>query len=1017
VERLIALVAALLLASAPAQPGAAAPAEAPPRVRALDLRLPPGEDGVAVAALVAVSPGGPISTRALRRTVQLLFQTGRFQNVLVRSVPAAAPPGTAGAWVDVIVEALPARLVQAVTIRFDGPAVVDPDRLRAAAALPVDEPFDPGALEDAAGRVRAALGRRGYPDAQVQAGARGEQGVIVELTVRAGPPARVAAVRLGGARPLAVARLADDLRTRPGAVLDEDLLAEDVRTLRTRLQQAGYLRARVGTPAIRAGGGVAEVEIPVEPGPHVTFLFRGNALVPADVLARQLQLEEGQTLDAPAIEAAADRLRLCYRARGFAAARVTAEEVSRGGELAVVFRIEEGRVYHMGKVRFPGVAFHDEAWLSSRLAAVLDDGGGEPEDPAADRARALLVSVPGSRPPRGPPPPLAPRDHWEEGAWDRAAERIVDTYRADGFLEAAYLGSTLTLDARRGAADVTVRLREGPRTFVESISFDGNAAVSLPELAREARLAPGGPLLAEKVEATRVGILRLYLARGHLYARVDARQDLDRERHLAAVRYVVEEGPRVRIGRIVITGNRRTREEVVRRALELSEGGVYDPDAVARTQAALLRLGVFRSVGVRLQDAEVPGESKDLAVELSERPWATLSQGVGFSIANGPRATVEYTQPNLLGRALELSARGKVNYPLDTFRPDLKGKSPSERLEGRADVGLRSAQLDLLSLPMDTRTDVIAERLHRRAYDLSRVSGILGLDVGVTSRVAFSLQYELEVDRIQKSDAVGFLTQADLERLRFDQGVTTLQSVRPTVSLDFRDNSAHPHRGWFASATAELAHSIGGPGDHLVFGLVQGSDIHTNLVKVSSTLSGYLPIGRGSVLALSLRGGRVFPLDGTSRTIIPKRFFMGGASTMRGYAEDEMIQEDVRKALAEEARQCATSLTGIGCTQRGRNIAGGQIPVSEGGEAFLLAKGELRVQLHGSLEGGFFVDMGNLWLDPERYRLLDLRANAGFGLRFVTPIGPAALDIGFNLSPDRAINERVFAPHFTIGLF
>jgi outer membrane protein assembly factor BamA len=189
------------------------------------------------------------------------------------------------------------------------------------------------------------------------------------------------------------------------------------------------------------------------------------------------------------------------------------------------------------------------------------------------------------------------------------------------------------------------------------------------------------------------------------------------------------------------------------------------------------------------------------------------------------------------------------------------------------------------------------------------------------------------------------------------------------------------------------------------------------MLKLSAGASGYLPVGRGSVVALSLRAGRVFPLDRHSQTIIPKRFFLGGASSMRGYSEEEMIPEDVRSDLAAEARHCATSPTQVGCTDRGDRIAGGDRPVSEGGEAFLLAKGELRVPLRRSLEAGLFVDLGNLWLDPLRFRLVDLRANAGFGLRFVTPIGPAALDVGFNLNPDGDVNERVFAPHFTIGLF
>jgi outer membrane protein assembly factor BamA len=144
---------------------------------------------------------------------------------------------------------------------------------------------------------------------------------------------------------------------------------------------------------------------------------------------------------------------------------------------------------------------------------------------------------------------------------------------------------------------------------------------------------------------------------------------------------------------------------------------------------------------------------------------------------------------------------------------------------------------------------------------------------------------------------------------------------------------------------------------------------------------------------------------------------MGGAGTMRGFAEDEMTPQDVRSALAAQAKACRTTIAGVGCTDRGAAIVAGERPISEGGEAFLLGKAEVRMRLKGSLEAGVFADVGNLWLDPRNYRLLDLRANVGFGLRFVTPIGPAVLDLGFNLDPDENINERRAALHFTVGLF
>ncbi|HEY6100242.1 MAG TPA: POTRA domain-containing protein [Anaeromyxobacter sp.] len=1005
------LALALAFAAAPARGQDPAPR---PRVREVELALPPGDDAASARFLVAVEAGEVLSSHALRRTVQRLFQTGRYRNVVLRAMPAEPPPGEGGSWVRLVVEAMPVRIVEGVSVIVEGErAGKDEGAIREAAGIHAGEAFDDADLDAAAARIRAALARRGFRAAEVASSARGEGSVSVELRVRPGEAVRVRAVRLAGDPGPAAPTLADALLTRAGAVLDDDVLEADVRRLRTALHRAGHRRSRVGSPVVRVDGAAADVEIPVEAGPRLAFLFKGNADVPAAVLARELGFEEGQPVDVPAVAAAAERLVAFYRARGYAAARVESDEVRRGRDVRVVFHVAEGRRFRLLPVRFEGASFRSEAWVRERTAALLDADTPEPEDHAADDARAVLLSFPGSRAPPVAPPALAPHEVWDEAAWDRAVERVVDGYRGEGFLEAVSLGSTAALDARRRTVEVTYRLREGPRTFVESISFEGNEAVSLPELAREARLSPGDPLGFERVEETRAALLRVYLARGHLYARVEAREDIDRTRHQAALRFVVSEGPKVRIGRIVVTGNRRTREGVVRRALSISEGVVYDPEAIAKSQAALLRLGVFRSVALRVHDPELPQETKDVAVEVAERPWAVLTQGVGFSIANGPRAFAEYAQPNLLGRALELGARAKVNLPLVEFRPDLAEKARVDRVEGRADVGVRSASVGFLAYPAGVRGDLIGEILHRKAYDLRRVTGVTGIDVGLTSRVGFSLQYELEVDHIKKSSsAAGFLTQADVERLRFEDGDTVLHALRPSITFDYRDNSAHPRRGWFATTAVEYAQSIGSRGGHILFGTLPGSGIHTNMLKAWGTLSGYLPVGT-TVVALSLRGGRVFPLDDRSQTVIPRRFFLGGATTMRGFAEEEMIPQDRREAIAASARACLANPAGSGCDA----VLTGARPVSEGGEGYLLAKAELRIRLRGSLEAGLFADVGNLWLNPRNYRLLDLRANVGLGLRFVTPIGPAALDVGFNLEPDGVVRERGVAPHFTIGLF
>ena len=100
-----------------------------------------------------------------------------------------------------------------------------------------------------------------------------------------------------------------------------------------------------------------------------------------------------------------------------------------------------------------------------------------------------------------------------------------------------------------------------------------------------------------------------------------------------------------------------------------------------------------------------------------------------------------------------------------------------------------------------------------------------------------------------------------------------------------------------------------------------------------------------------------------------------------------------------------------------RQLAAGKTLTSEGAEAFVLAKAELRVPVRGAVEAGLFVDVGNLWLDPRLVELSSMRLNVGAGLRFATPIGPAALDVGLNATPDKRLGEARIAPHFSIGLF
>jgi outer membrane protein assembly factor BamA len=559
---------------------------------------------------------------------------------------------------------------------------------------------------------------------------------------------------------------------------------------------------------------------------------------------------------------------------------------------------------------------------------------------------------------------------------------------------------------------VEVQVKEGVRTLVEAVEIEGNGGLAQENLLRLTKIEPGAALSRPRVAAARQAIQAAYFKTGHVYARVEAVEEFGAGRTRARVRFRIDEGPQVRVAAVVVQGNKRTRTALIERVVGMKVGQVFDPEAAGSAQTDLLRLGVFRSATVHLADADVPQESKTVVVQVEERPWQSIVGTVGISLAEGPRAGVEYSLPNLFGNAIEFNVRAKANYPLVVFRPDLVVIPPSERLEWLGELGFRQPRaFDLASVAL--RADLVAQHKIQAAYQLMRGAFILGADLVRLGRFSATLTGQLEVDDVTSRTAYPIIDATNPQEARqvFPQGLTWLFSVQPRVSFDLRDNTARPTQGIYAEVSADFSHSIGNADT------VFRSDTHINLIKLQGTLSGYVPLW-DMVLALSATAGQVFPLDSESVTIAPKRFYLGGGTSMRGYGENEMIPQDQRGVVAAQTQRCASVLSGLGCSpQLQKLVSQGVMLPSQGAQISVLFRAELRVPLSRATELGFFADVGNLWYDPVLIDLKLIRTNLGFGFRVITPVGPVAFDIGFNVNPEYRINEPVFAPHFSVGFF
>lgn len=971
--------------------------EAAPRVLRIELLGANGNDLEELRHLVVVDEGERLSRRNVRRSVQRLYRTGRFANV-----EAYAEERVGGVHLRFVF--LPRKILREVGV--SGAPFLGGREAASLTGLSPGMEYATDLLEHGMLHLREVLARAGYEEAEVRTSASpaGED-VSLHFEVIPNEPTRLASLRFSGETGERTI-LGEAISLQDGDVFDRERLERELEALRARYVREGYFRAEVGRPRIRrAAAHAVEVEVPLSAGPRFVLAFQGNRRFDTRRLREALAYTGEERLDAAMAEDLAARLKRAYRRAGYQDARVVPIEAlsADGREARLTFHVDEGLPLFVRSIRFSGnQALGDQTlrrWLEEEFAALRP-----PPAPIASPLRGEVDAAYGKGP-GARSRELRPTEILDEAAYEAVVDGLVARYREAGFLEARIEGPFVEVRETSRLATVELRIEEGARTWIRGVEYFGAEALEPGRLA-SSQVREGRPLSERRVTEHRIELQSRYGREGFLYAQVEA-EIVRPEAERAVVRYYVHEGPQVRVGEILVQGTKRTQPWAIRQTLGIAEGELLTSDRIASAQQRLMRMGLFRAVSVRPIDPDLPEAVKDLVVEVSERSSRSLEVGGGISVADGPRAFAEYRDRNILGRNLQLVLRGRVNHQL--FRDDVREMHLEDGIERDLQAGLRFPRIWGVRLPIGWHLDLTHERDIRLAYNLYRNSVLTGFEFPFARRLQGTLRFELESNEIEHSsrfDALyGPLSRVDLERLRFPDGEVLLGSVRPGLFLDLRDDVAYPRKGLSAKVEADFAQNLGG-------------STSVDFVKLSGTLTGYIPLRQRAALVLSGSGGKVFHLQEDSVTIPPKRFYLGGAGTIRGWAEDAVVPQDRRAALRQELADCQALLFRSGCTQQARFLDAGRAVPSEGGDLFVLARAELRFPVYGNLMGGVFLDAGNLWLEmPEAILLDELRSAAGFGLRYATPVGPVAFDLGFNLAPDRTIGEPPVSAHFSVGLF
>ena len=361
--------------------------------------------------------------------------------------------------------------------------------------------------------------------------------------------------------------------------------------------------------------------------------FEGNKKVKDDQLSAEIQSKPRGTLSRPMVQSDAQRIADIYRHNGRYDVTVVPEIIERpNNRVDLVFTITEGQKTGIKQVEFIG----NVAYSSYRLKDVIKT------------KESNLLSF------------LGGADVYDPDRVEADRDLIRRFYLKNGYADVQVVGALTEYDPTRKGFLVTFKIEEGQQYRVASVNFASSiATLDGNSLSGFSRVHVGSLYNAEALEKSVEEMQIEASRRGYAFAIVKPRGDRNFEAHTVSITYAIDEGPRTYIERINLKGNTRTRDYVVRREFDVSEGDAYNRALVDRAERRLKNLDFFKTVKITTE----PGSSGDrviLNVELEEKSTGDFSVSGGYSTTDGPLAEVSISERNFLGRGL--FAKASVTY-------------------------------------------------------------------------------------------------------------------------------------------------------------------------------------------------------------------------------------------------------------------------------------------------------------------------------------------------------------------
>ncbi|HKA39656.1 MAG TPA: outer membrane protein assembly factor BamA [Burkholderiales bacterium] len=343
---------------------------------------------------------------------------------------------------------------------------------------------------------------------------------------------------------------------------------------------------------------------------------------------RQIGIAEGRIFDRGQLERGEQELKRQYLSRGYYAMRVstTVTPLERN-RVAINFNIEEGGIAKIRQISIIGAKDFSESELVGQFVL---------------RTPGLLTW-------------LSKHDQYSREKLSADLETLRSFYLDRGYLEFTIDSTQVSITPDKQDIYITIGITEGNKYTVSAVRVGGELLISEKEIRDLIKIKPGDVFARARVtESTKLIAERLG-KEGYAFANVNAVPDLNKEKREVAFTFFVDPGRRVYVRRINVTGNIKTRDEVIRREVRQMEGAWYNSEKIQLSKRRVDRLGYFSEVN--LETPAVPGttDQVDVNVAVVEKPTGSLLFGAGFSSGEGLVLTGSVAQQNIFGSGRHLS--------------------------------------------------------------------------------------------------------------------------------------------------------------------------------------------------------------------------------------------------------------------------------------------------------------------------------------------------------------------------